>query len=83
MSCLLRVYKKEYAKNLYNHPLVKKLCVARGMQEWGQNLDKYSMSLPGGGTINGSAIIARGEALEEKVMENLKLETEPPVFIVG
>lgn len=80
---LLRVYKKEDAVNLYNHPLVKKLCTARSMIIWGQNLDKYAMTLPGGGTINGAAIIQRGEAMEEKTLENIKLETEPPIFLVG
>ncbi len=80
---MLTLYKKEAAINLYNHPLFKKLILARSKKMWGSNIGKNIITLPGGGTTNGDAIYSRGETEEEKAIENMKLETEPPIFLVG
>lgn len=80
---MLTVYKRETAENLYNNPLLKKLAKARVKMLWGEILWKYSMTLPGGGGINGSEIISRGEEEEAKAIEAMRMETEPSIFLVG
>jgi len=73
---LLTVYRKETAANLYNNDLVKRLAVAEARIQWGSNLSKYQMSLPHGGGMNGDAILQKGETDKEKVMEDIKGESE-------
>ncbi len=80
---LLQVYKKETALNLYNHHLVKKLSVARAMKQWGLHLTKYTMTLPGGGTINGEAILSQGKEDEVIWLKAMEDESEPIDFFVG
>ena len=79
---LLQVFKKETAANLYNNDLVKRLAVAESKIQWGTNLDKYSMTLPSGGTINGANILARGIEEKDKVMEDIQAESEPLPFYI-
>jgi hypothetical protein len=74
---LLRCYKKEDAENLYNHVLLKKLVVARSMIQLGINLGRYNMEMPGGGTVNHDAILQKGETDQEKILEQMRLESEP------
>jgi len=75
--CTMRCYKKEDAINLYNHVLLKKLVVARCMLQLGINLGRYNMDMPGGGTVNHDALVTKGEADQEKVLEQMRLESEP------
>lgn len=82
-KAMLTVYKKETAENLYNNPLLKKLARARVKMLWGEMLDKYAMTLPGGGNINGDKIYQRGKDEETEAILNIKGESEPPLFMVG
>lgn len=82
-NAMLTIFKKEEAVNLYNNSLFKKLVVARSRIMWGNNIGKNIITLPGGGTTNGDAILAKGEKDEESALQNIKLETEPPIFMVG
>jgi hypothetical protein len=77
---LLTVYRKETAENLYNDDMVKRLCVAKAMIQWGRNLGKYEMTMPSGGTIKGSEILSDGKELLEKIMEDIRMESEPLPF---
>lgn len=85
MDCkaMMTVYKKETAINLYNNALFKKLVIARSRIMWGNNIGKTVITLPGGGTTNGDAILAKGERDEEKALESMQKETVPPIFMVG
>jgi hypothetical protein len=80
---MIEVYKKESAINLYNNQLVKKLAVARAMIIWGRILRKYSITLPGGGTLNGTDILADGKEMLEETLTLIKGESEPPSFFVA
>lgn len=80
---MLTVYKKETAINLYNNPLLKKLARARVKILWGEIINKYAMTLPGGGNINGDKIIDRGEKEEAAALESIVKESEPPLFLIG
>lgn len=77
---VLEILRKEYAYNLYNNMLVKRLAVARALIMQGRNLNKYSGSLPGGLTINSQALIDEGKAEEEKWLERMWEESEQPDF---
>lgn len=79
----LEVYKKETAENLYNNILFKKLCIAEAKILWGSILSKYSVQLPGGGTVNGDAIKSDGKEEKEKIMERVESEGEPIDFFIG
>jgi hypothetical protein len=79
---VLIFYRKAYAYQLYNNPLVKKLAVAKAGIRWGRNLSKYSGQLPDGLTINASEIIQEYKEEEEKVLEQLFSESEPPDFFI-
>jgi len=80
---VLILWRREYAYNLYNNPLVKKLAIARAKKRWGWNLNKYNGSLPDGLTINSQAIIDEGKEEEEKWLERMWEESQPPDFIVA
>jgi len=80
---VLILWRKEYAHYLYNNPLVKKLALARAKKRWGSNLNKYTGTLPDGLNINAQAIIDEGKEEEEKWLERMFDESEPPDFIVA
>lgn len=83
MTGLLTLYRKENMLNLINNSLVKKLAVARTRVQWGRNIGKYNTDLPGGGTTNASDIIQQGLEEEKEVMEDIRGESNPPIFFVG
>lgn len=81
-TALLTVYRKTSAQELYNDDLVKRLAVAEAKIQWGNNLNKYNMTLPHGGTINGSDILTQGKEEKEKVMDDIVMESEAPNFFI-
>lgn len=80
---VLEVFRYENWEKFFQHPIFKKLAVARAKKLWALHLKKYSMTLPGGGTMNGSEIYSDGMAEEEKAWEMLISESAPPMFFVG
>jgi len=82
-AVMMEVYKKESAVALYNNQLVKRLALSKAMMIWGRILRKYTITLPGGGTLNGPDVFAEGEKIYEEVMGLIKGEGEPPGFFVA
>jgi hypothetical protein len=82
-SVMMEIYKKESAINLYNNQLVKKLALAKAMMIWGRILGKYTITLPGGGTLSGPEIKADAKDLYEEAIGAIKNESEPPGFFVA
>lgn len=80
---VLTLWRAEAAQNLYNHPIVKKIAVARAGQRWCRNLLKYGGSLPDGLTINVDGYLSDYKEQEEKWMERLYEESHPPDFFVA
>jgi hypothetical protein len=72
---LFAVWRKLPEEALYNNDYFRRLVRARSMQQWGLHMKKYSTTLPGGGTMNGSEIYSDGVALEDKIMEQIKKES--------
>jgi hypothetical protein len=83
MTGLLAVYKKEQAIFLFNNVLVRKLALAKARKQWGTNTKKYSITLPGGGTINGQEIYNEGVETEKDILAQIKKESAPVDFFVG
>ena len=81
-TVLLEVVKREESRFLYNNELVKELSIAEAKIQWGQNLGKYSMTLPSGGTINFERILDEGNTERDKVRERILAESEPPMFMI-
>lgn len=80
---VLCVYRKELDVNLYNHPLMKKLCVARAKKLWGWHINKYSVTLPDGMGLNGSEMISEGKSDEEAILQEMIASSEPTDFFIG
>jgi len=83
MIATVKLYCRADAERLYNHPLVKKIAVARAKIQWGLQLGKYTITLPDGSTMNGFEIMNRGYEEEEKWFEQMRAESEPTDFFVG
>lgn len=83
MIATLKLYCRTDADRLYNHPLVKKIAVARAKIQWGLQLGKYTITLPDGSTMNGFEIMNKGYEEEERWFEQMRLESEPIDFFIG
>jgi len=83
MIATVKLYCRADAERLYNHPLVKKIAVARAKIQWGLQLGKYTITLPDGSTMNGFEIMNRGYEEEDKWFEQMRAESEPTDFFVG
>ena len=83
MIATLKLYCRTDADKLYNHPLVKKLAVARAKIQWGLHLGKYTITMPDGSTMNGFEIMNRGYEDEEIVFQRISDESEPCDFFIG
>jgi len=77
------LYRRADAEKLYNHPLVKKLAVARTLIQWGRHLGKYQITLPDGITMSGFELMNKGYEEEDKYLEWIRKESEPIDFFVG
>ena len=80
---VLQVYKKETSLILYKNPLLKRLAISNTKMLWGEILSKHSVTLPGGSTINGTDIYSRAKEDFDLTLENIKQESEPPIFFIG
>jgi hypothetical protein len=81
---VLMVFKKESAINLYNHVLVKRLALAKARQLHAWALIKYNLSLPGSGNIGGgNDLMSRSIQDEKDALEDIRLEGDSPIMMVG
>lgn len=80
---IIMVYRTESAINLYNHPLVKRLALAKARQLHAWHLQKYNISIPSGATLNASELMSRAVEEEKQVLADIVAESEPPIFICG
>lgn len=76
-------YRREYTKYLYNHPLIKRLAVARTKIQVGRHLGKYSGNLPDQLSINYQMFIDEGKEEEEKALEEIFKSSAPPDFFIA
>lgn len=80
---MLEVYKTEDMLKTFNHQLIKQLAIAKSKILWGTILGKFTITLPGGGNVNGSEIKSDGQTELENTLLLIKSEGEPVGFFVG
>lgn len=80
---ILIVYRREYSRYLYNHPLVKKLAVARTKIQWGSHLRKYPAQLPDGISIAGPEILQEGKEEQAEALDAIYGESSKCDFFVA
>jgi len=83
MIGLLTLYRKENELALYNCGLVQDLATARTKILWGEIIAKYSVTLPGSGTINGERLIQEGKEEEERILTEIRGQSEPIDMMIG
>jgi len=80
---LIHVYKKESAKYIYNQELFKEYVRALVMIRWGFVLNKKTITLPGGGTVNGEWIYNEGKELRAECRQRIFDEQMPVMPQIG
>jgi len=73
---IMLVWKKEALSNCVDHTDVKKLIIAKCKQLWGMIRGKYSIQLPGGGSIEGESLKSEGKEEEREIIERMDDESE-------
>jgi len=80
---LLECWKKARVRDLLDHVIVKELCYARCLQQWGLHLSKYQITMSGGASVNGQMIYDNGTTLWDQWFERMVNESYFPQFWVG
>ena len=80
---LAEVNVKQAPQYLFKDILFRDLCVAMARKWWGNALGKFNVQIPGGGTIASADIYQRGKDEETEIKEQIRLESEPPAFLIG
>ena len=75
-AVMMKVYTRALPTNLLNNHNVKNLALAYAKQIWGRVLTKYSLTLPGGATVDGASILSEGREDATILEENIRLESE-------
>lgn len=73
---VVKVYKKQTIEKLFNHPLFMEMFLGECKTLLGRHLGKYSMTLVGGGSIDGQSLIAEGREDIQRVRDRIDLEAE-------
>ncbi len=73
-NAIARVYLKEKQSEIFANPLFQDMAVARAGMQLGLILMKDTITLPGGGTVNGSTIYTTWKEVYDKKMEDLRKE---------
>lgn len=71
------------APNLYNHRWIKSYAIALARIQWGGHLSKFTVTMPGGTTVNADAIKQEGEDKKKELEDELYDKYSAPAdFIV-
>lgn len=80
------VTRKVADEHMYGHQFVREYALALALVQVGMNGSKYTnLTFPGGGAFNADVYLARGDALREKLEQQVSdgMWTAPPDFFVG
>ena len=84
VTAVLSFYRRSAAENIYNHPLFKRLALAKCKEQWGGlDIGKYAATLPDGMTINYSEIYQQGKDELTEVLTDIRAESEPVNFFIA
>ena len=75
-----KIVDPESFTDVYNDMFLKQYITALFKEQWGMNLSKFEgIQMPGGGTLNGRAILDAARAEIEKLREEAQIKYELPV----
>lgn len=80
---LIKVFIRQAPKFIFKNPLFRRYVVAKSRQWWANMFGKINMTLPGGGTVNHDIMYSRATDEINMIEEQIRLESEPPVFLIG
>lgn len=81
---LMRVYKRQKVSSIFQNPMFRKMVVAKCGMIWTIGLRKYSLTLAGGGTLNGDSLYASFKEDYDYALEQIRLESPSTgQFFVG
>ena len=80
---LLQAWKKTDVTDLLNNPLVLDLMEGQAGMMVGRILSKYSITLPGGGSLSGQDLYNNSKELYDNALQAMKDEAEPAMFFMG
>ena len=78
VGSVIKVYKKQTMSNVYNHPLLKGMVLAKCKIIWSRSLMKYgNITLPGGGDLAafGTSLLSEGIESEKDFLQRMKDES--------
>lgn len=82
-TVLIRTFRKQAAEFIYNDDLFKRLATAKAKILWATNLKKFNIVLPTGATVNAQELMAEGKEELTLVLDDIKAESEPPIFMIA
>lgn len=80
---IMEVYKRQKSIKIFNDIMFRKMLVARCGMLWANSLRKYSLTLAGGGTLNGDSLYSSYKEEYDYCMENIRLESTLGEFWVS
>lgn len=80
---LIKAFVKQAPQFLFKDVTFRNLCVAKARKWWGSALGKFVIQIPGGGSISSDVMYQRGKDEETEIQEQIRYESEPPMFLIG
>ena len=82
-AMMVKAFVRQAPQFIFKNPLFRRYAVAKARSWWGQMLGKFDISMPGGGKINSDTMFQRAQDEIDKIEEQIRMESEPPVFGIG
>lgn len=80
-TAIAYVYTKAKKSEIYANPLFRDMVVARAEMQLGTILKKDEITMPGNAKVNGQAIYNDAKERWDKLFEEMKLESAPPLMM--
>lgn len=77
---IMEVYKRQRSVKIFNDIMFRKMVVARAGMVWTNALRKYSITLAGGGQLNGDSLYSSYKEEYDYCLENIRLESTTGEF---
>lgn len=80
---IMEVYKKQKSVKIFNDIMFRKMVVARAGMVWANALRKYTLTIAGGGQLNGDSLYASYKEEYDYCLENIRLESPNGEFWIS
>jgi len=82
-TAMIIYWAHENKRALFNNPLFKEYFLLVVQKQWGANLKKFTHTLAGGGEIDAQGLYDSANDALVEILEQIRLESEPPGFFIG